>query len=78
MNPEQSKLRHQQAEQAQSSGEIQSTTQQAQGKEFATVDDLLRYDSEMNPIPPEVAGRLAVSLETEPKPRPPWYKRLFG
>lgn len=76
MNPEQSKLRQQQAEQAQSIGEVQST--QAQGKEFAMVDDLLRYDSEMNPVPSEVADRLAGSLDAEPKPPQPWYKRLFG
>lgn len=77
MNPEQSKLRQrQQAEQEQATSEVQST--QAQGQEFATVDDLLRHDSEQNPVPPAVAERLGRSLEAEPKPRQPWYKKLFG
>ena len=78
MNPEQTNLRQRQhAEQEQSSAQFQETNQ-AQVKEFATVDDLLRHDSERNPVPPEVADRLGRSLENEPKAEKPWYKRLFG
>lgn len=78
MNPEQSNLRQRQhAEQEQAAGELQHS-HQAQGKDFASVDDLLRYDSDQNPVPPAVGERLARSLEAEPKPKQPWYKRLFG
>ena len=52
--------------------------QQEQGREFASVDDLLRHDSEMNPVPPQVGERLNSSLAAEPKPERPWYKRLLG
>jgi hypothetical protein len=76
MSAEQSKLR-QQAEQEQQE-QIQSAVNQGTVKEFATVDDLLRYDSEQNPVPAEVAEKLGKSLEAEPKPEQPWYKKLFG
>lgn len=78
MNPEQTNLRQRQdAEQEQATAQFQETNQ-AQVKEFASVDDLLRYDSEQNPVPPEVADRLGRSLQNEPKPEQPWYKRLFS
>ena len=79
MNPERTKLRQEHlAEQASAHEQFQHTESQAQVREFATVDDLLRYDSEQNPVPPEVADRLGRSLEAEPKPEKPWYKKLFG
>jgi hypothetical protein len=79
MNPERTKLKQEiRAEQASAQEQFQRTESQAQVKEFATVDDLLRFDSEQNPVPPEVADRLGRSLEAEPKPEKPWYKKLFG
>ena len=77
MSAEQSKLR-QEAEQEQGAAQVQNTLNHGEVKEFATVDDLLRYDSEQNPVPGEVAERLGKSLEAEPKPEQPWYKKLFG
>ena len=78
MNPNQTNLhQRQRAGQEQAAAQFQKSTQ-AQGKEFATVDDLLRHDSEQNPVPPEVAERLGRSLENERKPEQPWYKRIFG
>jgi hypothetical protein len=76
MSAEQSKLR-QQAEQEQAA-QVQNTLNQGEVKDFATVEDLLRYDSEQNPVPREVAERLGKSLEGEVKPEQPWYKKLFG
>jgi hypothetical protein len=76
MSAEQSKLR-QHAEQEQAA-QVQSTLNHGEVKEFATVDDLLRYDSEQNPVPGDVAERLGKSLDAEPKPEQPWYKKLFG
>jgi hypothetical protein len=78
MSAEHNNLRQRQlAEQENATEGIQST-QQAQGLEFATVDDLLRHDSEQNPVPPEVGEKLGRSLEAEPKPQQPWYRKLFG
>ena len=77
MKPEPTNLKQQQhAEQEQS--QTHHAQSQAQGQEFATVDELLRYDSEQSPVPPEVAERLGHSLEAEPKQPQPWYKKLFG
>jgi len=75
MSAEQSRLRQEQREE-QKAEEVQGSGQE--GKEFATVEELLRYDSEQNPVPPEVAERLGKSLENEPKQEKPWYKRILG
>jgi len=79
MNSEQSKLRqHEQAEQESVTSQFhdQQDQAQAQGREFVTVDDLLRYDSEQNPVPTEVSEKLGKSLEAE-KSQQPWYKKVF-
>ena len=74
MSAEQSRLRQEQREeQNQIKGSAQS-----EGKEFATVEELLRYDSEQNPVPAEVAERLGRTLANEPKREKPWYKRILG
>lgn len=78
MSAEHTNLRQRQHAEQENATEQFQNNQQAQGKEFATVDDLLRYDSEQNPVPPEVAERLGESLEAEPKPPQPWYRKLFG
>ena len=78
MNPERPNLRQQQRAQQTSAREHFQQAESQRAKEFASVEDLLRFDSEQNPVPPEVADRLGRSLEAEPKPEKPWYKRLFG
>jgi hypothetical protein len=75
MSAEQSRLRQEQREE-QKNEEIQASGQ-GEGNERATVEELLRYDSEQNPVPPGVAERLGRTLENEPKPEKPWYKRIF-
>lgn len=77
MNPERTKLKQEQrAEEA--SRQFQTTETQAHGKEFATVDDLLRFDSESNPVPPEVGDRLGRSLAAEPRKEKSWFKKWFS
>ena len=76
MSAEQSRLRQEQREE-QKSQEVQGSAQ-GEGKEFATVEELLRYDSEQNPVPAEVAERLGRTLANEPKQEKPWYKRILG
>lgn len=78
MNLERNNLRHQQRAEQEAQAQFQETHSENQGQEFATVDDLLRYDSGQNPVPAGVADRLNRSLEAEQKPAPPWYKKLFG
>jgi hypothetical protein len=78
MNPEPSRLRQeQQAAEEQSSGVAEEQRHEG-GREFASVEDLLRYDSELHPVPAEVGERLARAVMAEPKPERPWYKRIFG
>jgi hypothetical protein len=80
MNPEQSKLRQEQREEQESATEqIQDISNQSEVKEFATVEELLRYDSEQNPVPDAVAEKLGKSLEAEPaSPAQTWFQKLFG
>ena len=79
MNPEFSKLRHEQRTEAeQSHAQVQSQQSQVKANEFATVDELLRFDSDQNPVPPEVGERLNRSLAAEPKPQRSWFRKLFG
>ena len=75
MNSERSKLQHRTEEEQQSAG-IESSTA-SNSLEFASVEEMLRYDSEQNPVPPEVADRVNQSIAAEPKPKS-WLKSLFG
>ena len=79
MNPEFSKLRHEERTEAeQSHAQIQSEQSQANANEFASVDELLRFDSDQNPVPTEVAEKLNRSIAAEPRPERSWFKKLFG
>jgi hypothetical protein len=78
MNSEPSKLRHEQRAVEEQNQRTIHEQAQTHGKEFASVDELLRYDSEVHPVPAEVGERLSETLAAEPKPQRPWYKRLFG
>ena len=75
MNSEQTRLRQQEQSVA-AHAETQQVQQNA--AEFSTVDDLLRHDSGLHPVPPEVAERIDASIAAEPKPERPWFKKLFG
>jgi hypothetical protein len=45
--------------------------------EFATPEDVLRFDAKQTTVPDGVAQRLGRSLERQPCPPRPWWKRLF-
>ena len=63
-------------EQQEHTAEHQSTQKAAQ--EFATVEDLLRFDSAQTSAPPGVGERLQKSSAQIPKPpAPSWWRRLF-
>jgi hypothetical protein len=74
MNSERPKLRQEQR--AEQKFAIQEQARH-EAREFATVEELLRLDNELNPVPPEVAERVNASLRAEPRPKKPWYKALF-
>ncbi len=49
--------------------------------EFASVEELLRFDGAHTDVPPEVAARLSLSardIPPPPSPSRPWWKNLFG
>ena len=77
MNPEFSKL-HQKEQLEEELNSSQKQEQETAGMEFNTVEDLLRHDSDQNPVPAEVAERLNRSIAAEPKPQRSWIKKLFG
>lgn len=77
MNPEFSKL-HQKEQNEEELNSSQKQEQETAGMEFNTVEDLLRHDSDQNPVPAEVAERLNRSIAAQPKPQRSWIKKLFG
>jgi hypothetical protein len=54
-------------------------TQQQAAKEFATAEELLRFDAAHTVMPPGIAKRLEESMgKAAPAPRRPWWKSLLG
>jgi hypothetical protein len=59
----------------------QAAEQQTQSQpalEFATTEELLRYDAAHTPVPDGIAQRLQKSAGGLPLPSRPWWKRFFG
>jgi uncharacterized membrane protein YcjF (UPF0283 family) len=56
----------------------QQTAAARAGREFASPDEMLRYDAAQTPPPPAVEQRLKDSIAQEPRPRRSWWRRLFG
>jgi hypothetical protein len=54
-------------------------TRQQSGQEFATADELLRFDAAQTAVPPHLAERLKESIANAgPAPRRSWWHRLLG
>ena len=51
--------------------------EQQQVREFATPEELLRYDAAGTDVPPGIAERLRKSSENLPPPSRSWWQRLF-
>lgn len=75
MKPDPSKLRHQ-TEETQTEA-LNQSQQKPAVLEFASVDELIRYDAEHTLAPPNVAERLDQSIAKEPKLAVPWWRRWF-
>jgi hypothetical protein len=77
MNPhENSKLNQREKEQASVRQDAGQNTQSAIA-EFASPEEMLRYDASQTDLPPNLAERLRESVQKEPRPRS-WWQRLFG
>lgn len=76
MKPHSSRLQQEQKEQT---VEAQQAQQETAAREFASAEEVLRFDAAQTEVPESVKSRLAESLEKEPKPEPPasWWRRLF-
>jgi hypothetical protein len=55
----------------------QQETQQQTVREFATAEELLRYDAAQIATPPSVGMRLAQSAAGLNPPKRSWWQRLF-
>ena len=77
MNSENPRLRQEQRSEHDQQT-VEQVTQQSEGLQFDSVEELLRHDSEQNPVPPEVGDRLNKSIAAEPKRSRSWFKGLFG
>jgi hypothetical protein len=54
-------------------------TQHQVGQEFATTEELLRFDAAQTTVPPQIAERLQQSAsQLPPPPRRSWWKGLLG
>jgi hypothetical protein len=56
----------------------QEQSQQQGPREFNTVEEMLRHDSLLTPVPPSIGHKLNESIRAEPRPPRPWWRRLFG
>jgi hypothetical protein len=53
-------------------------SQQQTGREFASAEELLRFDAAQTSVPPEIAEHLKRTIhEVAPPERPNWLKRMF-
>ena len=58
--------------------ETQSQSQTSETiREFASPEEMLRFDAEQTQVPPQIAQRLSRSLQDEPSAPRSWWKRLF-
>ena len=54
-------------------------SQQHTGQEFASAEEMLRFDAAQTSVPPGIAERLKQTIrEVKPPQRPGWLKRFFG
>jgi hypothetical protein len=56
---------------------VEHKLEQKQGYEFASTDELLRFDAAHTSVPAGIAQRLKESTEGLPPPPRSWWQRLF-
>jgi hypothetical protein len=55
----------------------ETKAQQTAAREFATPEELLRFDASQTAVPPAIGQRLNQSIQQELKPTRSWWKRLL-
>jgi hypothetical protein len=75
---EPSKLKHEVSRELDLTASHQERAGHHQGREFKTVEEMLRSDAAENLPPPHLAERLAASISLEPKPRRSWWQKFIG
>jgi hypothetical protein len=58
--------------------DVSQQTHPEAGREFASVDEMLRHDALHTPVPPAIGHRLQQSLAGAPPTARPWWRRLLG
>jgi hypothetical protein len=58
--------------------EQNQTEQRPAGKEFASVEEMLRYDAAQVSPPASLSERLQESIAREPAAKIPWWRRWFS
>ena len=47
------------------------------GRQFASAEELLRFDAAQTAVPPQLRERVLRQVEAEKSTRQPWWKRWF-
>ena len=78
MNNDFSKLRLKQ-QHTEETAALQQTEQKQEGREFASVEEIIRTDKQQVEVPSAIVERLNESLSKEPIPqKKSWWKRILG
>lgn len=58
--------------------EVASASGKTPPREFASAEEMLRFDAAQTSVPPGIAQRLRESTTELPRPKPSWWKRFIG
>lgn len=56
----------------------ETQSRQTTEREFASVEELLRFDAKQTSVPPAITERLGRSLQNESCPPRSWWRRWLG
>lgn len=73
MNPQRSKLQHQQEQELET--DLQHTSKTQAAREFQSVEQMLREDASATVVPAAVEERLSRSVRQHPKSERTWWRR---
>ena len=76
MKPDPSKLRQQTREHEEQAQH--QTQQKPTALEFASAEEMIRYDAEHIAVPSQIAERLNESIAQERQPEVRWWRRFFS
>jgi hypothetical protein len=77
MKPRQ-KLTSQRQQEQQTQAAEQQLNAPSAALEFSSVEEMLRHDSMLTPVPPRIEQRLQESVAQMPPAARPWWKRILG